>query len=498
MYKAVLILLLFSIVSIARSGTVYVGFDTMYVDEQKALIELLPDSLQNRFDSVMVMNDFVVISSETISGLKSGFDVVEFFDSEHQVIASVSIQIVAPVPVESVSINTDTIYLKEGDVHKIEFTIIPDNATFSSISWEVSQPDVIDVADDGTITATRFGLSKVNLVINPQNINTSVFVSVQPKCNLLRPDVNDTVRICSGKKALFMASSSNITWYNDIELTELQGKGAFFSPEVSTAGLYRFYVVQEVGACKSDPAEAVLEVFSLPEAPLKEEFSDRYEPVDISDPFYFREEMNWYQNSSLIYSGKGFPENIKEGTNQYSVAYYDQCESRKTDVSFEYAVGAVLQVKGNVNTYGDLCRVQLINAENMDVEAEIGDVNGAFVIETSFKGSVYLKAVPGNAENYYATYLGNTLFVDESTIINLDEMNVGGLDIDLQEKQLTSLIDEFSCNDVLESVTICSINGSILGTYEEILVRDLMSVLNKFGDVICVVKLGDSVVRFMY
>lgn len=495
MFRVIPVLFFLLTIFSLNAETVFVGFDTIYVDEEKALTELLPDSLHDRFVSVESLNEYVILSSETVTGAIHGTDVVEFFNSDAVKIASVSIRVFASVPLETFSVDADTLYMREGEVLQIPYSIVPENATYSNIEWRNSQPDIIDLSNDGGVTAKHFGLSKVDLIISPQNIQTSVFVSVYPKCNLLAPTINQNIQVCEGKNALFMASSPNIAWYNDAELTGLLGKGVLFSPNVTSEGIYRYYVVQEEGGCKSSPAEAVLEVIGLPNEPLQEEFFDVYESVDVSDEGYFSETMNWYQNNSLIYSGEGFPKNVKSGENKYTVTKQNQCESLPAEISFIYNDGELLNVKGFVHGDRVLCTVQIVDSESMVIVAEEENVDGQFSLQTPFKGEVLLRIVP-NDDAYFTTYFGNTLFADESAGLTLDEMNIAGLDITLQKKTATHIFDRFSA-DIIDELYVYGLKGDLLGVYKNITANQLYVINKNLRKCVLVVKHNSVTDRFV-
>lgn len=68
---------------------------------------------------------------------------------------------VLPVPVESVSLDTNDMTLETGAQKKIAATVLPDHATDKNITWKSSDSSVITVDDNGMVKAIAVGTASV-------------------------------------------------------------------------------------------------------------------------------------------------------------------------------------------------------------------------------------------------------------------------------------------------------------------------------------------------
>lgn len=66
----------------------------------------------------------------------------------------------APVEVSSVSLNTATVEMIEGDSYSLVATVLPSNAEYEGISWASSNTSVA-IVNQGTVTALKDGKTTI-------------------------------------------------------------------------------------------------------------------------------------------------------------------------------------------------------------------------------------------------------------------------------------------------------------------------------------------------
>ena len=65
------------------------------------------------------------------------------------------------VPVESISLNKGDISLVISETETLVATVLPDDATDPSVTWESNNPDVATVSDAGVVTGVAAGVAVI-------------------------------------------------------------------------------------------------------------------------------------------------------------------------------------------------------------------------------------------------------------------------------------------------------------------------------------------------
>lgn len=88
---------------------------------------------------------------------------------------------VAPTLVNSIILDETSLQLKVTETHKLNATVLPEDATDKSLTWESSQPSVATVSQDGTVTAISIGNTTITVKANDEsNQSATCSVSVVP------------------------------------------------------------------------------------------------------------------------------------------------------------------------------------------------------------------------------------------------------------------------------------------------------------------------------
>lgn len=101
-----------------------------------------------------------------------------------------------PVSVESVTLDQETMTLTVGETGKLTATVTPENVTNLEIVWSSADETVVQVAQDGTVTAVAAGSTSVSVTANPGAKTASCTVTVnapEPE----KPEI-ETVEIKAG------------------------------------------------------------------------------------------------------------------------------------------------------------------------------------------------------------------------------------------------------------------------------------------------------------
>lgn len=72
-------------------------------------------------------------------------------------------QVSVNIPVQSITLNPDTLLMQVGDSRQLEVTILPDNATDTRIEWISSEESVATVDVNGNVTAKKGGTSVITV-----------------------------------------------------------------------------------------------------------------------------------------------------------------------------------------------------------------------------------------------------------------------------------------------------------------------------------------------
>ena len=79
-------------------------------------------------------------------------------------------------PVESVTLNTNILELKEGDTATLHATVSPWNATDQTVTWTSSNPSVASVDQNGKVTALQEGTAVITAKAGDKTATCSVTV----------------------------------------------------------------------------------------------------------------------------------------------------------------------------------------------------------------------------------------------------------------------------------------------------------------------------------
>ena len=97
------------------------------------------------------------------------------------------------VKVSGITLNPDiNLKIEEGNSSKITATVVPSNATNSSVKWISSSPDVATVDDNGNVTAIKAGSTTITCTaVDGSGVSASCPVTVTAKSTTTNPSEQD-------------------------------------------------------------------------------------------------------------------------------------------------------------------------------------------------------------------------------------------------------------------------------------------------------------------
>ena len=102
------------------------------------------------------------------------------------------------VKVSGITLNPDiSLKIEEGNSSKITATVVPSNATNSSVKWVSSSPDVATVDDSGNVTALKEGSTTITCTaVDGSGVSASCTVTVKAKDIVDPGDTTDPLYSC--------------------------------------------------------------------------------------------------------------------------------------------------------------------------------------------------------------------------------------------------------------------------------------------------------------
>lgn len=97
------------------------------------------------------------------------------------------------VKVSGITLNPDiSLKIEEGNSSKVTATVVPSNATNSSVKWVSSSPDVATVDDSGNVTAIKEGSTTITCTaVDGSGVSASCPVTVKAKSTTTNPSEQD-------------------------------------------------------------------------------------------------------------------------------------------------------------------------------------------------------------------------------------------------------------------------------------------------------------------
>lgn len=103
--------------------------------------------------------EVIEINEDKIVAKNVGKSVIYLSDEEN--VESNKIEIECLIKPKDVSIDNLINQMRLGDIYKLEAKVIPENATYTELQYETSNPEILTVNDDGNLIANSIGKSAI-------------------------------------------------------------------------------------------------------------------------------------------------------------------------------------------------------------------------------------------------------------------------------------------------------------------------------------------------
>lgn len=141
-------------------------------------VEILPKEAANNGVTYSSSNSNIVRvdSSGNIIGIRSGKATITVKAKENNVSNSIEIQVYSPVT--DMNLNAENVILQVGDSFTITPIILPEDASNTNVSYAVDDENIVQIYNNGKITALTEGETKVTATTEDGNIQGKVKVTV--------------------------------------------------------------------------------------------------------------------------------------------------------------------------------------------------------------------------------------------------------------------------------------------------------------------------------
>lgn len=140
--------------------------------------EVLPEDATVR-DVIWSSSDSGIASVDSegnVTGKKAGTAVITATTKDGGFTASCTVTV--EVHVLSIAFESETYMIREGQTDVLEYTIEPADASDQSVVWSSSDPTVLEVDENGTLTAKKPGTAVITVTTNDRGRTDSIEVTV--------------------------------------------------------------------------------------------------------------------------------------------------------------------------------------------------------------------------------------------------------------------------------------------------------------------------------
>lgn len=215
----------------------------------KLAISISPENASNKGVNIISTDPSVatVDNEGNISALKNGTTVLVVTTKDGGFTATCNVTVADnTVAVESISVSPDNVTLVIGEKKALSVSILPENASNKSVSFESGNTEIASVSETGEITAVAKGETNITVtstdgnktasckvtVIDPSEIISVNSVSVSPESVSLKAGESKQLTVsilpedATNKTVSFVSSDTNIATVTDEGLITAVGTGS--------------------------------------------------------------------------------------------------------------------------------------------------------------------------------------------------------------------------------------------------------------------------------
>lgn len=222
-------------------------FISMELSEPKALNSEKYESFWLIVPPIAYENGFTI----TVKDVRGGVFVKEVgsITLERKKFYTVSTTVeITTIPVESVSVSSETLEMKVGDEASLEAAVLPEAASDKTVTWSSSNPDVATVDGEGHVTAVAAGTATITVTTTDGGKTATCTVTVKEKVYPVETVTLDkeALVLFVGEAAVALtatispdnATNKNVTWTSsDPNVATVDENGNVTAVAVGTASI---------------------------------------------------------------------------------------------------------------------------------------------------------------------------------------------------------------------------------------------------------------------
>ena len=269
-------------------------------EQQQITAIVLPENTTNKELTWTTANDKIAtIDNGLVTAVGPGKTVVKVSTAKRQITKIINVTVSKKdVPVTEIKVLEQNIELEVGDSKKIEYEVLPKDATNKKVSFSTSNKSIIGFNQDGSIVAVNAGDATITLKSN-NDVVTTINVKVKNKTiNVSKVTLNKkSLSLEIGKSATLTAKVSptnatnkNVTWETSNEKVATVSNGKITAKKKGTATITVKTADGGLTAtCKVTVKEKAKD--TLP-AIVPSNYSDHYESATFK--YYFVDAGRYY------------------------------------------------------------------------------------------------------------------------------------------------------------------------------------------------------------
>jgi hypothetical protein len=159
-----------------------------------------------------------------VTGLKFGSATISVTTEEGGFTATCVVQVGIA---ETLALNKNELTLKESEEEILTVDILPEEATYTDVSWRSTAPEIAAV-NAGKVSALAKGECLVIVTLNNSNLSDTCKVTVRSGSALLLPDAGRDVLLVNTDRTLEISAQQAM---EQVTVFDVNGKTVYISPE---------------------------------------------------------------------------------------------------------------------------------------------------------------------------------------------------------------------------------------------------------------------------
>ncbi len=334
---------------VIRVQSIQLDITTLTLEEgesKKLIATVIPEDATNKNITWKSNNDAIATVDQhgSIQAVTPGNTTIVVTSKDGNKQASCTLTVTQKiVSVESITLNKDEFTLYIDNSEKLEYTILPENATNKTVTWESSNTDIATVDQSGKVTAKQEGSATITVTTADGNKQASSTVTVTKKTihveSITLNKHELTLNLNESEKLEYTilpedATNKNVTWESsNPSIATVDQSGKVIAIQVGNATI----TVTTEDSQKQDVCEVEVVHHYLDIDPHAISFFDNNEAITIdisvSGPWTITSKPNWvsaspssgdHNDTDITITVDAFTNNAQNRTGEVTFKLADQ------------------------------------------------------------------------------------------------------------------------------------------------------------------------------